>query len=359
MGKSQSVLHSTQASRNSLREIDAARTRSPQPISRDNAVLARSWRSWLASLFLGLIGVPAASCFAQSTQAEVRPGEAQEIALVQAAAKKAGLDPFSHSRRDHFIGLGDADDRFRNEALKICESLATDFLKHFRDKGFKLALPAHRLTVITLKDDISYQAYAGTEDPGVLVGGHYDLETNRLVMFDFRPKGQERAVVADPERVNLLALVHETTHLLCYNTGLLSREANVPDWVNEGLATYVELWRRKQTPIGGPNRPWLSCLRDAKNTNTPWIAIPKLLASDESFDDKKTAQLSYAESWLLVHYLMKEPQLPKFRAYLGSLPAEGTASERVEHVEKHLGPKETLDRELGRELSRELKRAGR
>ena len=304
--------------------------------------LRRSWRSWLASLFLGLIGVPAASCFAQSTQAEVRPGEAQEIALVQAAAKKAGLDPFSHSRTDHFIGLGDADDRFRNEALKICESLATDFLKHFRDKGFKLALPAHRLTVITLKDDVSYQAYAGTEDPGVLVGGHYDLETNRLVMFDFRPKGQERAVVADPERVNLLALVHETTHLALLQYGALSREANVPDWVNEGLATYVELWRENRRRSARPNRPWLSCLRDAKNTNTPWIAIPKLVASDESFDDKNTAQLSYAESWLLVHYLMKEPQLPKFRAYLGSLPPRGPRANGLNTSKSILGRKRRL-----------------
>ena len=185
------------------------------------------------------------------------------------------------------------------------------------------------------------------------------------MIFDFRPKGQGPAVVANPERVNLLALVHETTHLLCFNTGLLSRKANVPDWVSEGLATYVELWRNKQTPIGRPNRPWLSHLRNVRNTDKPWIPIHSLVSSDQTFDDDKTdddgknARLSYAESWLLVHYLMKEPQLPKFRAYLASLPAEETASERVEHVEKHLGPIATLDRELGRELSRELKRAGR
>ena len=101
----------------------------------------RSRRSWIASLVLGLMGVPAASCYAQSVQGQVKPGEAQEIALVQAAARKAGLDPFSHRRSAHFLALGDADARFRNDALEICESLATDFLKHFRDKGFKLALP--------------------------------------------------------------------------------------------------------------------------------------------------------------------------------------------------------------------------
>ena len=166
---------------------------------------------------------------------------------MQAIAKKGGLGPFNTGRTEHFLGLGDAEDVFRDTALRICESLAPEFLRHFHEKGFDVALPKKRLTVITLKDAESYQAYTG-EDPGLLVGGHYDLDTNRLVMFDFRPKGQQPGAVVNPERVNLLALVHETTHLLCFNTGLLSRNANVPDWVSEGLATYVELWRKNKTP---------------------------------------------------------------------------------------------------------------
>ena len=108
---------------------------------------------------------------------------------MRAIAKKAGLGPFSNSHTEHFLGLGDADDRFRATALKICESLAPVFLQHFRDKGFELALPKNRMTVITLKGRESYQAFTG-EDPGTIGGGHYDLDTNRLVMFDFRPDGK-------------------------------------------------------------------------------------------------------------------------------------------------------------------------
>ena len=75
-------------------------------------------------------------------------------------------------------------------------------------------------------------------------------------------------MVNDPTRVNLLTLVHETTHLLCFNTGLLSRETSVPDWVSEGLATYVELWKNKQSRIGDPNGPWLTYLKDTRNQET-------------------------------------------------------------------------------------------
>jgi hypothetical protein len=310
-------------------------------------------RSWLAGAFLGMAGASAASRTVWSMQTDGAASEPEEVASVQAIAKKAGLEPFKSSRTEHFLGLGDSDDRFRDDALNICESLVPDFLHHFRDKGFDVALPKKRFTVITLKDAESYRAYTGEGNRGLLVGGHYDLDTNRLVMFDFRPQGQQPGAVVNPKRVNLLSLVHETTHLLCFNTGLLSRKANVPDWVSEGLATYVELWRKNKTKIGEPNRPWLFCLREAKNTSTPWIPLADLIASEKTFDDETTAQLSYGESWLMVHYLMKSKQeLPKFRAYLAGLKTAEAATDRAEYVEKHLGPLKSLDRELARYLKR-------
>jgi hypothetical protein len=327
----------------------------PRPIGgrRPEHLALVSRRSWLAGVIVGLTGTFAMPRTARSMQEKAVASDAEEIAAVQAAAKKASLGPFSYSHTDHFIGLGDADDLFRKNALKICESLATDFLKHFRSKGFKLAMPERRLTVITLKDDISYQAYTGI-DPGTTGGGLYDLDTNRLVMFDFRPDGQQPGAVANPVRVNLLALVHETTHLLCFNTGLLSRQKEVPKWVSEGLATYAEMWTGKRQPaIGTSNGPWLDYLRKRE---TPWIAIPDLVASDKSFDgDDKSAQQSYAESWLLVHFLMKEPRLTKFRAYLEGLPTEGNGDQRVEYAETHLGALKSVDHDLGRELKRQLR----
>jgi hypothetical protein len=317
-----------------------------------------SRRTWLARALLGL---PAAygsirPAFSQQVKGGESNGDSDtaEIEQVQAIGKKAGLERFSHKSTAHFLGIGDANARFRTDALNICESLAPVFLQHFNAKEFKLAMPKNRLTVITLKSAESYKAFI-SEDPGAIRGGHYDLDTNRLVMFDFRPEGQGPGVVNDPTRVNRMTLVHEATHLLCFNTGLLSRQTNVPDWVSEGLATYVEMWRNKQTKIGEPNIPWLSHLNNVKAGGEN-IPIAELVASDKSFDDDKTAQVSYAESWLMVHYLMKSPQqTPKFRAYLAGLASEEAAAKRVEFAEKHLGSLE----KLGRDLDRHLKRVGR
>jgi hypothetical protein len=317
-----------------------------------------SRRTWLVGALLGLSAAygPIRPGFSQRVKAGQSNGDSDtaEIEQVQAIAKKAGLARFSHKSTAHFLGIGDAEARFRTDALNICESLAPVFLQHFNAKEFKLALPKNRLTVITLKSAESYKAFIG-EDPGAIRGGHYDLDTNRLVMFDFRPEGEEAGVVNDPTRVNRMTLVHEATHLLCFNTGLLSRQTNVPDWVSEGLATYVEMWRNKQTKIGEPNVLRLSPLITVKSNGT-MIPIADLVASDKPFDDARTAQTAYGESWLLVHYLMKShEQMPKFRAYLAGLASEEAAAKRVEFAEKHLGSLE----KLSRDLDRYLKRVGR
>ena len=228
-----------------------------------------SRRSWLIGAFLGVSGITVAPHRAWSMEKkEDASDDTQEIALVQAIAKKAGLGPFSNSHTEHFLGLGDADDRFRATALKICESLAPVFLQHFHDKGFKLALPKNRMTVITLKGRESYQAFTG-EDPGTIGGGHYDLDTNRLVMFDFRPDGEEPAVVNDPRRVNLMTLVHETTHLLCFNTGLLSRQAAVPALGRaKGWRLMSSCGRKKRRRLVNPTaRGWFAYVRQSRPTS--------------------------------------------------------------------------------------------
>lgn len=310
-----------------------------------------SRRRWLAGAVAALpvFGHPDWLWAAQDKQAASAASEKDEIAQVDALAKKAGLAPFAHSRKEHFLGLGDAPQSFCDAALGISESLSVAFLAYFRERGFTLALPKRPMTVITLKDDASYRAFIG-DDPGANVGGHYDLDSNRLVVFDNRPRREE--FNANPERINLITLVHETSHMLAYNTGLLSRTAQVPDWVSEGLAIYVELWQRKpKTPIGTVHRPWLMSLHQAKKPGATWIPVADLVAGDDRIWDPKTQELAYAESWLLVHYLMKE-QLPKFRAYLAAVNKAPQGTKRVDLFEKHFGPVKTVGEHVDRYLKR-------
>ena len=276
------------------------------------------------------------------------PEEAKEIAEVRALGQKAGLARFPEKRTAHFLGLGDADAVYCKNALAICEALSKDFLSHFRDRGFKLDLPPKRMTVITLKDDASYRAIAGGK-PGATVGGHYDRETNRLVVFDFRDKQEELGENA--ERVNLFTLVHETVHMLSFNTGMLERKGDVPACIAEGLATYAELWRTKgRGKIGTPNRPRLKALIDSGNGASTWIPIDKLLSDDRVFEDEKTEQAAYAESWLLANHLLKRgsPQLTKFHAYLAKIAVPVRAKTRIQIAEDEFGSLDDLNREMYR-----------
>ena len=254
-----------------------------------------SRRACMERTISGIVALPLLGRFAFLSEAFAAQDDTAEIADVKALGKKAGLAPFSDAHSKHFLGLGDAGPAYCEDALAICEALAPEFLSHFRDRGFKLALPPNRMTVITLKDAASYRALLG-EDKGASVGGHYDLETNRLVVFDNR--GTDEELPDSPERVNRFTLTHETLHLLSYNTGLLSRQLDVPACISEGLSTYGELWQyRGKTKIGATNNARLRALTDPRAGGGAWIPIRELLAKDDFFNDDKTAQLAYAEAW--------------------------------------------------------------
>jgi len=286
-------------------------------------------------------------------QAESKPpareGEDAEIAQVEKKAHEAGLGPLRPVRTEHFLSFGDAPASFQRDALSRCEELGGAFLDHFRRRGFTAEYPPRRLTIITLKDEASYAALLG-EAPGKDVGGHYDLETNRLVVFDFRPRQEGLAIPA--ERVNLFTLVHETAHQLSFNTGMLDRQGALPLCILEGLATYVEMWRPGvKNSIGGINRPRLQAMRDAAD----WIPIADLLANDRAFAPE-TEQLAYAESWLLLHYFLRaSTRQPKLRDYLTQAERTKKPADRAGIAEKALGPLARLDKELKDEGRRYLR----
>jgi hypothetical protein len=317
-----------------------------------------SRRACFHRTLLGILGLPLVAPRSHASKIGDDPADAAEIAHVKALGAKAGLAPFKQAPSTHFLGLGNADPQYCKNALTQCEALSGAFLSHFRDRGFNLALPPNRMTVITLKDVASYHALLG-ENPGAAVGGHYDLETNRLVVFDFRPGGakQEEDLPGNPEILNLFTLIHETLHLLSYNSGLLNRRMDVPACFSEGLATYGELWRSKNRgKIGAVNMPRLKELADPRAGNGRWIPIADLIIGDALFDKDDTAQLAYAEAWLLVHYLLQRPQLPRFRAYLAKIPAPVDAAKRLKFAEAELGSLKALDDEVKRHAREQLRK---
>lgn len=315
-----------------ITRLDDAGTERPRRPPR-RAVLA-SAAATAAALWLG----PSAA-FARAEPA----GEDDRIAELQAKGKMVGLGPFRVSRAERFLGVGDAPDAFREEALQACAALGRLFLSDLRARGFKLDYPAERLMVVVLKDSRSYETLLG-EAPGIDVGGHFDLDANRLVIFDFRPG---RETIPGAERMNTFTLVHETVHLLSFNTGLMALDREPPKCVAEGLATCFEMWRpRNRAGVAAVNVPRLQAIRDADD----WVGLARLLKDDDLFDRGETAQLAYGQSWVLTHSLLKNrSDQPRLRAWLEEIRAPGPPPDRLETAEKHLGPLDQLDERLKRE----------
>ncbi|HEY2154285.1 MAG TPA: hypothetical protein VGH33_01555, partial [Isosphaeraceae bacterium] len=78
---------------------------------------------------------------------------ADEAAAIEAKARSVGLGKLGRSESEHYLAIGNAPEGFRDDVVAACESMAGEFLKHFREKGFKsLELPPGRMTVVVLAD---------------------------------------------------------------------------------------------------------------------------------------------------------------------------------------------------------------
>ncbi|MBX6314169.1 MAG: DUF1570 domain-containing protein [Isosphaeraceae bacterium] len=308
-------------------------------------------RGWLAAVLAGW-----ATTAGRAEEPGRKSEEERDLEGVRARARAVGLGPLrSGPPTAHYQSIGDAPLSFQTRALELCESLARDYLKHFQDKGFTVALPDRRLTVVALADPRGFARFTGEEE-GSVVAGIYEPKTNRLIIFDNRAGG-----AADPrlaERANTIALMHEATHQLTFNTGLLVRDGDVPLCLSEGLAMYGEVRRPNgQAKVGDLNFGWLPVLAAARRKGAGLFPLRQLLTEDALLKQEATQHLARAQSWLLVHFLMKAPgRPPQFRAYLEAIRQRRDDAARIEDARTHLGDLEKLDRELAQYALRPARR---
>jgi hypothetical protein len=265
-----------------------------------------------------------------------------DVEAVRKRAEEMGLGTLKTSESDRYVVLGDAPEAFRAAAKNICDGVAADFLRVFKAKGFAVERPKSKMVVVVLSGPEEFAKFLGVPQEEA-TGGIYDLETNRLVIFDNRAREDAGPNVA---RANTVALTHEATHQLCFNTGLLSRAADIPLTISEGLALYAEIRspNGKPTKLGDLNR---YRLQDLTRAGQPWIPLQELLTKDSLFDDPQTRGIADAESWLLTYYHMStKERVPAFRAYLSALSTRRDATHRREDAESKLGDLEALDKRL-------------
>ncbi|MFO0890675.1 MAG: DUF1570 domain-containing protein [Isosphaeraceae bacterium] len=339
----------------------SVRTNGRPPVSR---------RGWLRGAFSGCLGLSCSGIFAaQSVQSgrsgseDERSAEA-ELEGIRSRLEAARIGPIHVARSAHYQGIGDAAEAFIKLILDDCEQLAEDYRVHFRKRELPVKMPQGRLTVVLLRDERSFGRFLRLPAPAHPVGGGavlqpsgvYDRKTNLLQVFDWRnvpmaPRSASR---------NSETLAHEGTHQLTFNTGLLSREGDIPICIVEGLGTYGEPRQpRGPSELGRVNVKRLDDLAKIQR-QVPWIPLKELITDDAVLRAGKAARvlLGYAQSWLLVHYLMKTPtEMPRFRNYLKAIASRTTKEHRLEDAQAHLGDLDALDREL-RRYSIRLLRSG-
>jgi hypothetical protein len=193
------------------------------------------------------------------------------------------------------------------------------------------------VALATLRD---FRAYYGPGLPGG-AAAYYNRKSNRLVVHLGRSPQEDRG-----------NLSHEATHQLTFNTGLLDREGNAPKCIIEGFGCYGEYRNPDRHPAQGlSNYVRLDTLKQGRRLKGGWIPLADLFSRDDLFipsaDRLAATRVTYAESWLLIHYLMNDPsRLPGFRGYLAAIKGSRPPTERLADAKAHLGDLEKLDADL-------------
>ena len=214
--------------------------------------------------------------------------------------------------------------------------LKRNFKKFWSKRNFKLEVeePKFPLVAIIFATRADYAAYVQRElqvDAGSMVA-YYNLLTNRVTMFDLTADlrsnngavQQERDIdniLRNPQSIPMVTtIIHEGTHQLMFNGGLQTRLADLPLWLNEGIAMFFEPPDLKaRQGWNGPGRTNFPRLRDLKTYTRVTSALELLVKDDARFQsDQDTTLAAYAESWALTHFLINRKPA-QFGQYLNFL----------------------------------------
>ena len=244
------------------------------------------------------------------------------------------------------------------------ERLYLAFRNSWARQGFDMPDPEFRLVAIVFSDKASYVKYSKDDlgDAADSTIGYYNMESNRIVMYDLAGVSMNRPgraiglshinqFLASPNAPGAVStIVHEATHQIAFNSGLHQRLSDCPKWFSEGIAMYCEtadLTRGKGwAGIGVVNRTRLAQFQQYLQKR-PEDSLQTLIIGDKRFVDEKQAVDAYAEAWALTYFLIhRHPKA--YIAYLKVLshkqPLEFDGKEkRLAEFEKQFGPLKKVD----------------
>jgi hypothetical protein len=199
------------------------------------------------------------------------------------------------------------------------EELYRAFHTYFRIRGFSLQRPKYPLVAVIFATEDEYHEHARASGATLLPNtlGHYDPQTNRVLMYD-------RVAVNDRDwGFTANTIVHEATHQTAYNVAIHNRAADNPVWIVEGLATMFEARGVYQSEPSDTirqriNRGRLEAFRYYHEGRPHQDVLAELVGSDKVFTN--SAERAYAESWALTFYL-SETRPRDYEQYLQRIAA--------------------------------------
>ena len=272
---------------------------------------------------------------------------------VQEQARKVNLGRLRVQESDSYVAIGNASEPFQATAVKLCEELASDFLKHFGDRNFAIRKPEKKMTLVLLSNPEDFATFLELKEPVDALRGIYEVGAGWLVICDNRENAGRRG-----ERANSVALFHEATHQLCYESGLLGRRSSLPLAIIEGLGTYGEVRRPDgRVKVGAVNAERLAVLTTAARDGLSLLSLADLLGDDELLEAPRTEQMAYAQSWALVYMLMHPAWNARFKLYLEQAASTRDPKRRIEDASAVLGSLTTLESELKKQINRLIRRS--
>lgn len=248
----------------------------------------------------------------------------------------AGFEVFTTK---HYCICHDTSRPYAQWCGAVFERLHDAFTNHWSRAGLRLEAADRPLVVVIFSSQERYRAHATAAlgDAADRVAGYYDLMSNRVITYDLSGsdavrgqggrgdggRGSSRlAALSSPAAAGLVStLVHEATHQMAFNAGMLRRLAPVPLWASEGIAIYFETpdltssqgWRA----IGLVNEPRLAQWQKSFRSGD----FARLVADDEAFRRADTGVDAYAAAWAMTYFLV-QTRRGEFVEYLRILGAK-------------------------------------
>lgn len=316
---------------------------------------------------------------------------------------------FRRSETDHFVLLSDAPRSATIAKLGALERARRQFFRVMDRLGAPARPAVNKLLCVLFADHAMYRAFASAQDnvDAGWVAGYYASLSNRAVFYEDATgpnftaasdqldqaqvrvkqmrskasaarrdggKDQARLIAAQADQLSrnirserlllnkkakqssISKTIHESIHLLAFNTGVQSRSRRYPFWLTEGMATSFETDRTNAA--FGPDRPGSDRqgeLFDAID-NDRTIPLSQLVSlSAPPSDDPFSAQAVYAQAWSLFTYLYRTDRRALaqfFEDMLAEPPGQSSSERRLEMFEKRFGDVDRLERRWLRQVRR-------